>query len=290
MIGTSVSLGIVHVLTGPDHLSALSTLAVGKSLKAAFGLGVRWGCGHSFGLLVVAIIFFALGQSLDLDGVGYWADMFVGIFMIFLGAWYMFKAFRERTLNPQDSQRVDDADLEKIEIQKIDQLADPEIDDTSTSSNDTGVASFTNNTDGKETANIESVDPSKSSLSVDPLFDDDSNSSTKSKWMTRIAAFVAGVFQGVAGPGGVLGVLVALKLNDWFLSSLYLALFFVASILTMGLYAVVYGFCTQRLTICTKNKRKCAFVLKFVSAVFSLIVGALWLSLSLTGTLDQLFH
>lgn len=126
--------------------------------------------------------------------------------------------------------------------------------------------------------------------SLNPLFDSESGATERSKWMTRAAAFVAGVFHGVAGPGGVLGVMVALKLNDWFLSSLYLVLFFVSSIVTMGLYAILYGYCTQKLTICANNKRKCAFILKFVSAVFSLIVGVLWLSLTFSGTLDQWFE
>jgi len=123
-----------------------------------------------------------------------------------------------------------------------------------------------------------------------PLFDGPVQQTTKQKCMTRAAAFVAGVFHGVAGPGGVLGVMVALKLNDWFLSSLYLSLFFVSSIITMGLYAILYGFCTQRLTICANNKRKCAFILKFVSAIFSLIVGVLWISLTFAGTLDDIFE
>merc|ERR1712154_192147 len=87
--------GVVHVMTGPDHLSALSTLSVGKPYKIAFGLGVRWGCGHSFGLLVVAIIFFALGQEINLDSIDYYADMLVGIFMILLGIYYIVKPFRD---------------------------------------------------------------------------------------------------------------------------------------------------------------------------------------------------
>lgn len=111
VIGTALGLGIVHVMTGPDHLSALSTLSVGKPLKTAFGLGVRWGCGHSFGLLIVAIIFFALGRSVDLDAVTYFADLFVGIFMILLGAWYMIKAFRERMQYLRDRERKEALEL-----------------------------------------------------------------------------------------------------------------------------------------------------------------------------------
>ena len=111
VIGTALALGIVHVLTGPDHLSALSTLSVGKPLKTAFGLGVRWGCGHSFGLLIVAIIFFAVGQQIDLTILSYWADMFVGIFMILLGVWYILKAWRDRIKYLQEKE---DRDIQEL--------------------------------------------------------------------------------------------------------------------------------------------------------------------------------
>lgn len=96
LVGTALGLGIVHVLTGPDHLSALSTLSVGKRLRTAFLLGIGWGCGHSVGLLLVAIVFFAMDTKLDLSSITFWADIFVGIFMLMLGMWYMMKAFRER--------------------------------------------------------------------------------------------------------------------------------------------------------------------------------------------------
>lgn len=40
--------GVGHVLTGPDHLSALALLSVGTTFRA-FVLGVRWGVGHRYG-------------------------------------------------------------------------------------------------------------------------------------------------------------------------------------------------------------------------------------------------
>merc|ERR1712176_988374 len=123
-----------------------------------------------------------------------------------------------------------------------------------------------------------------------PLFDDDNDEDGRTRCITRLAAFIAGIFHGVAGPGGVLGVMVALKLNDWFLSSLYLILFFISSILTMGIYAIIYGYSTQRMAVCANNKEKCAFILKLVSAIFSLIVGVCWLMLTFTGSLDDLFE
>eukprot|EP01083_Nonionella_stella_P297714 1010821_1 len=112
--------GSYHYQYNKHDLSALSTLAVGKPLRTAFGLGVRWGCGHSFGLLIVAIIFFAVGQSINLDTLEYYADIFVGIFMILLGSWYTVKAFRERMRYLQDQEVNDHNELLEVNGKKID--------------------------------------------------------------------------------------------------------------------------------------------------------------------------
>ena len=48
-----------------------------------------------------------------------------------------------------------------------------------------------------------------------------SEDTRRNKCMTRIMAFVAGVFHGIAGRGGVLGVMVALKLDHGILQQLY---------------------------------------------------------------------
>jgi hypothetical protein len=61
-------------------------MTTGSSWRA-FGLGVRWGCGHSVGLIFMALIFFAAGQTVDLDSVGGYLNYVVGFFMIALGIW-----------------------------------------------------------------------------------------------------------------------------------------------------------------------------------------------------------
>jgi hypothetical protein len=53
LIRTGIAMGILHVLAGPDHLSALAALSVGSSWRAVV-LGVRWGIGHSLGRFLQA--------------------------------------------------------------------------------------------------------------------------------------------------------------------------------------------------------------------------------------------
>ena len=52
LVGVGGSLGVAHVLTGPDHVAALTQISCGARLKG-FWLGARWGVGHSMGLLLM---------------------------------------------------------------------------------------------------------------------------------------------------------------------------------------------------------------------------------------------
>jgi len=156
LFGTGMIMGIVHVLTGPDHLSALATLSgtniarhhallsdhdhdhdsayvderdynsanniiynqsmLGRlclryicnknnSRYQAFLLGIRWGIGHSIGLLLVGGTLIALEQSSNDEWI-YMDDTltavlesFVGVFMLVVGVYGLCKAFRNREEN-----------------------------------------------------------------------------------------------------------------------------------------------------------------------------------------------
>ena len=90
---TGCVLGVLHVVLGPDHLSALATLSVGNSWKAVT-LGIRWGLGHSTGLVVVAVTFILLKGQLDLKRLAKVCNLMLGVFMTIIGLSGIFSAIK----------------------------------------------------------------------------------------------------------------------------------------------------------------------------------------------------
>jgi hypothetical protein len=87
--------GLLHVFAGPDHLAALAPLSL-QARGRAWVVGLRWGLGHSSGVLVVAAIAFGLRQVVHLEAWSGWGERMVGVTMIGLGLWGLRSLFRER--------------------------------------------------------------------------------------------------------------------------------------------------------------------------------------------------
>lgn len=324
LVSTGFTLGLVHVLAGPDHLSALAALAVGTSWRA-FMLGFRWGIGHSTGLVFVAVIFISMKGNLDLRTLGRYCDSIVGIFMIGLGCYGVvgaLKMYREKKakrdpdweshdkfLSPESAGNIinngkvnlsiSNANLEEMSdhggvTSTIDRLSplhrkSSELDDDHRNSS-VGLDL------DKLSGDKNDVEKGRFSRSSRHSHDDISLSETcpllpfidmHDPTTQRFISFSIGLLHGVAGPGGILGVLPAVEMQNWRYSFVYLGSFILASTLSMGAFAALYGEVTKRLGATAESVE---LALSVFSAAMSIIVGTIWLVLSLLGKLDGLFH
>lgn len=93
---TGLLLGCWHVVSGPDHLAAISTLAtMSEDRRAGTRVGLTWGLGHASGVWLVGLLLLALGSAIPLELVGAWSERLVGFAIIGVGIWGLVRARRE---------------------------------------------------------------------------------------------------------------------------------------------------------------------------------------------------
>jgi len=416
LINTGILMGMIHVLTGPDHLSALATLC-GTNITTrsnnleGFLLGIRWGIGHSIGLLVVGTVLIAVEEQnsdwIGMDNtVSTTLETFVGLFMLALGSYGLLKAFRNRAI-AETKNNISMAESQSKESLHATHLSMrtglPPTPTSQTSENRRGSveivaqmadvlnrdgdsmrrtnSDFLENDDGDDDVEmrifnaVESLRKNSNSFGVDDSDVDDSDrflsslktrrdssnlSSNDSSFTNKAAlsrsfvkimntdrapmkasslvhkhaapensialaataatthahyqycynllsnsrlaacctpgmlAVVTGIVHGVAGPGGVLGVIPAVQLRDAKLASVYLGTFCVTSILVMGCFAAFYGTFSEWLAGAGRGGRQDrvsrVFFVEFGSAFLSFAVGIVWLVLLSIGMLDEVFQ
>jgi sulfite exporter TauE/SafE len=92
---TGILAGMIHVLTGPDHLTAIAPLAVRRPRRAWIP-GMRWGFGHSAGVAVVGLLSLWLRNLIPLEWLSSWGERLVGVMLLGIGLWALRQAFKNK--------------------------------------------------------------------------------------------------------------------------------------------------------------------------------------------------
>ena len=94
-----LSAGLIHALSGPDHLSAVAPLVINERSRR-WRMGLFWGIGHSLGVWVVGLIALALRGVLPVASLSSWSERLVGAVLIGVGLWGLRRAFFARLPAP----------------------------------------------------------------------------------------------------------------------------------------------------------------------------------------------
>ena len=85
--------GLLHVFSGPDHLAAVAPLAADTD-RSPWRTGLQWGVGHTIGVLLIAFLLLLVREQLPLDAISVYSERLVGVALILVGGWGVWKASR----------------------------------------------------------------------------------------------------------------------------------------------------------------------------------------------------
>jgi hypothetical protein len=91
---TGLAAGALHVLSGPDHLTAVAPLAVRRPRRAWLP-GVRWGLGHSAGVALVGLLSLWLRDLIPVAWLSSWGERLVGVMLFGIGLWALRLALKD---------------------------------------------------------------------------------------------------------------------------------------------------------------------------------------------------
>lgn len=90
LAGTMASM--LHVISGPDHLAAVTPLVI-ESEKKAWKIGLSWGIGHLTSMLLIGVLFLIFKDYIPVDKISEHSEKLVGIVLIGVGVWAFYRIF-----------------------------------------------------------------------------------------------------------------------------------------------------------------------------------------------------
>lgn len=238
--------GLLHVVSGPDHLVAVAPLALKRPL-VGLRVGLTWGVGHASGVILVGLAGVVLRAFTDIELLSRWAEFVVGFVLIGVGIWAI-------------------SQMRKVVLHRHPHSHE--------SSPPESVASVSDPAGSEPVTHREALrSDSEKVLPHAHLHVHDSTERHNAQAHQRHHArgsFVVGLVHGAAGTGHLLGVLPSLALPP-LLGAVYLASYGVAAVVAMGAFGTFMGLIGCRLQ---------PNVLRTVmlgSGIVAILVGMIWL-------------
>lgn len=250
------SAGLIHVLSGPDHLAAIAPLA-SDGRKHFWVTGALWGLGHSSGVFVVGLAALAFRSWLPIDTLSSWSERIVGLVLIAIGLWGLRRALSTRVHSHSHSHGALSHAHPHAHAHAHTHPPRP---------------AHGHVPDHRHAyATVDAApEPAADAPATAPA-----HNHTQAHNHTH-AAFAVGILHGLAGSSHFLGVLPALGLPDLPSSVSYLTGYGLGTVAGMTLFASVMGLLAARAHI--SGPRATRWLLSTCSAA-AILVGAAWLAL-----------
>ena len=91
LAGTLAS--ILHVISGPDHLAAVTPLVI-ETKRKSWKIGLAWGLGHLIGMLLIGILFLLFKDFIPIETISEYSEQMVAIVLIGVGIWAFYRIYK----------------------------------------------------------------------------------------------------------------------------------------------------------------------------------------------------
>jgi ABC-type nickel/cobalt efflux system permease component RcnA len=253
------SAGLIHVLSGPDHLAAIAPLA-SDGRRRFWTTGALWGLGHSSGVFTVGLLALLFRSWLPIDALSSWSERLVGVVLIGIGLWGLRRALRQPALAAQVHSHAHSHG--GITHAHPHVHAQPRT-HAEGSHGHTGPA--------QTDAGAAHRHSGATHAQARPAHVHEATDHTHTH-----TAFAVGILHGLAGSSHFLGVLPALGLPDFSSSVSYLAGYGAGTVAGMALFASAMGLLASRAHDHGPNATR--WLLSACSAT-AVLVGTAWLAL-----------
>ena len=86
---------MIHVISGPDHLAAVTPIAIETESKA-WRVGLFWGLGHLLGMLLIGVLFLAFKAYIPVESISAVSEQLVAFMLIGVGVWSFYQIYNRK--------------------------------------------------------------------------------------------------------------------------------------------------------------------------------------------------
>lgn len=87
---------MLHVIMGPDHIAAVLPFVI-EAKRKAWKIGLFWGIGHIFGMLLIGLLFMLFKEIIPVEQISGYSEQLVGLVLIIIGIWAFVKIFKSES-------------------------------------------------------------------------------------------------------------------------------------------------------------------------------------------------
>jgi len=234
---------VAHVVTGPDHLAAVTPLAI-DTRKKSWMIGLSWGLGHTIGMLLIGLLFILFKEFLPVEAISKHSDTVIGFLLIAIGCWAIVRIYI----------RHHHGNKPHIHFHTKPYLY-PHI--------------------HRHMHEIHTAVPHHGSEFIDGIVPDHGHVHTGQVRQNTFTAFSIGVIHGFAGFSHLFALLPSLALPTIWDSVIYIVAFAFGTVLTMMLFAFILGIVAFKSVM--KNKLTFLKWFSYTGAILAIAIGVLWI-------------